>query len=545
MAKKMRFIFVSGGVISSLGKGVTTASIALLLKSRGFKVAVVKCETYMNVDSGTIRPTKHGEVYVTEDGVETDQDLGTYERFIDENLGRENFITNGQIYKTIIERERNFGYEGEDVEIVPHVPEEMIRRFKEAGKKAEADFVIIEIGGTVGEYQNVLFIEANRIMKYRDHEEVIHVHLGYLPTPPSVGEMKSKPMQTSVRTLSATGIQPDFLIGRAETDMDEPRKQRLSWLCNVDEGNIFSNPDVDLIYKIPIILESQGIVDKILRKFKISPIKKDLKPWKKLVEDIGNVKKEIKIAIVGKYFQTGDYMVADSYVSVIEALRHAGWHQEMNMKIEYINAEDLEKTPNDIKKLKNYQGVVVPQGWGKRGVEGKINAIKYLREHKIPFLGLCFGMQMAVIEFARNVCGYDNANSEEINKSTGYPVIHIMPEQVEYIKKHQYGGTIRLGAYPCKLNPKSQIFKAYDGKDIIFERHRHRYEFNNKYREQLEAKGLIIAGTSPDGKLVEAVELSRDKHPFFVATQFHPEYKSRFMTPHPIFSAFIKVAGRK
>lgn len=569
----MKFIFVSGGVISGLGKGITTASIAMLLESHGYRVAPVKCEAYMNVDSGTIRPQEHGEVFVLDDGLEGDQDLGNYERFLNRNLTRENFVTNGQIYAEIIRKERAFEYHGEDVEIVPHVPEEMIRRFKQAGKKHKADVVIIEVGGTVGEYQNVLFIEANRIMKYRDKEDVIHVHLGYLPTPGFLGEMKSKPVQTSTRILSGTGIMPDFIIGRAEKEIDDKRKERLAWLCNIDGENVISNPDVDTIYRIPEIFKKQNFDKKILAKLGLKSKKNDYKKWHDFIAKVDAIKKTVKIAIVGKYFNIGDYVLPDSYISVIEAIKHGAWANDVKPEFTFINCEDYESTspsglrgssPKSIVKLKEFDGVVIPQGWGSRGVEGKIAAIKYLREHKIPYLGLCFGMQMAVIEFARNVCGIKNANSEEVDENTKNPVIHIMPNQKEYLAKHQYGGTIRLGAYPCALKKDSVIFNAYknnqtprdksqtnsnyqiqNSKLIVSERHRHRYEVNNAYRESLIANGLVISGTSPDGELVEAIELPKNKHPFFVGVQSHPEYKSRPLSPHPIFVEFIRAAVKQ
>lgn len=535
----MKYIFVSGGVISGLGKGVTTASIALLLESRGIKVAPIKCDAYMNLDAGTIRPQEHGEVFVTDDGMECDQDIGNYERFLNRNLMKENYLTNGQVYNEIIKRERAFLYKGEDVEIVPHVPEEMIRRFKLAGKKNNADVVIIEIGGTVGEYQNVLFIEANRIMKYRDKEKVIHIHLGYLPTPGFLGEMKSKPVQNSVRILTGTGIQPDFIVGRAEKEIDEKRKERIAWLCNMDKEDIISNPDLDFIYKLPLIFKKQGFDAKIIKKLELKPKGNKLSDWSMLMKKIQTIKKTVKIAIVGKYFNTGDYVLSDSYISVIEAVKHGAWANNLQPEFTWISSADFELAPHQLDNLKKFDGVIIPQGWGPRGSEGKIAAIKYLRKNKIPYLGLCFGMQMAVIEFARNVCGLKDANSEEINPKTKHKVIHIMPNQAEFLAHHQYGGTIRLGAYPCKVKKNTNLYTIYD-RAMISERHRHRYEFNNKFRKKLENAGLVISGASPDNKLVEAIELPIDIHPFFVGVQFHPEYKSRPLSPHPIFAKFMK-----
>lgn len=551
-----KYIFISGGVISGVGKGITTASISLLLKSRGFKVAPIKCDPYVNIDAGTIRPQEHGEVFVCDDGIETDQDLGHYERFLNDSLSRANYVTTGQIYQEIIRRERAFEYEGEDVEVVPHVPEEMIRRFKEAGEKKQADFVIVEIGGTVGEYQNILFIEANRIMKVRDKEDVLHVHVGYLPTPLSIGEMKSKPVQTSVKILNETGIQPDFIIGRSIKPMDQKRKERLAWLCNVDIEDIISNPDVQSIYEVPLILEKQQLTDKILRRFGLrSPKNKDLKKWQELVKGIKKIEKsnarKVKIAIVGKYQRVGDFKLEDAYISVVEAIKHAAWENKVKQEILWIDSEKIENCGLP-RKLKMADGIIVPQGWGSRGVEGKIKAVQYARENKIPYLGLCFGMQMAVIEFARNVCGLKGANSAEVNPKTPHPVIHIMPDQKKYLQKHQYGGTIRLGTWPCRVKSETLLWKIYQrlktkdqGPKTIFERHRHRYEFNNEYKEKLTKAGLVISGVSPDGKLVEAIELSKKQHPFFVGTQFHPEYKSRPLNPHPLFVQFFKAVEQK
>ncbi|MCX6807171.1 MAG: CTP synthase [Candidatus Berkelbacteria bacterium] len=532
----MKYIFVSGGVISGLGKGVTTASVALLLKSRGIKVTAIKCDAYMNVDAGTIRPQEHGEVFVTDDGIECDQDIGHYERFINENLNRTNYVTNGQIYQEIIRRERSFEYNGEDVEIVPHVPEEMIRRFKYAGRSNKADVVIIEVGGTVGEYQNVLFIEANRIMKYRDKEDVIHIHVGYLPTPTFLGEMKSKPVQTSVRVLSSSGIQPDFIIGRAEKPIDEPRKERIAWLCNIDKEDVISNPDVDSIYKIPIIFKEQKLDEKILRKLGIKAKKDDLKDWKKSVERIQKNNKVIKIGIVGKYATIGDYTLGDAYISVVESIKHAAWINNIKPEIKWIDAEKF--TEGDLKEI---DGIVIPGGFGKRGIEGKIKAIKYAREHGLPFLGLCLGLQMAVVEFARNICGLKDANSTEINPKTNYPVIDIMPEQKKFLEKSNYGATMRLGKYPCKLSLGTKASKLYETNEIN-ERHRHRYEVNPKYHQILQKNGLIFSGLSPNKKLVEIIELKN--HPFFVATQFHPEFKSRFTDPHPLFMGLIQASNK-
>ncbi|TSC85768.1 MAG: CTP synthase [Microgenomates group bacterium Gr01-1014_16] len=535
-----KYIFVSGGVISGLGKGITAASIGLLLKSRGIRVTNVKIDMYLNVDAGTIRPQEHGEVFVTDDGIETDQDIGHYERFLNESLKRENYMTTGQVYKTVIDRERAFGYNGEDVEAIPHVTDEIIERIVRAGKVNKADVVIVELGGTVGEYQNGLFFEANRIMKLKWPKNVIHVHVSYLPVIKSVGELKSKPTQQSVHVLNSMGIQPDFLVARSEQEIDKRRRERLALFCNMHDEDIISNPDLDCIYCVPIHLEDQKFSDKLISKLGLKSKRTDLKEWRDFVDRFEGSKKEVKIALVGKYFATGNYVLKDSYICVVEALRHAGAKLGVNVIMNWFNSdgdEDLNKV------LKGYAGVVVPQGWGSRGVEGKIAAVRFAREKKIPYLGLCFGMQMAVIEFARNVCGMKNANSTEVDAKTKYPVIHIMQEQEEYLKQHNYGGTIRLGSWKCKIRTGSLLNKIY-GVDEVAERHRHRYEFNNEFKEKLEKCGLVVSGMSPDGKLVEAIELPKKTHPFFVGTQFHPEYKSRPLSPHPIFMSFIEAAAK-
>ena len=549
-AKKLntKFIFVSGGVISSVGKGITTSSIAMLLESRGYRVAPVKADMYLNVDAGTIRPQEHGEVFVTKDGVETDQDVGNYERFINADLSSSNYITNGQIYQKIIQKERNFEYDGEDVEIVPHVPEEIIRRMEQAARERKADFVIAEIGGTVGEYQNVLYMEANRIMKYRDNRDVIHVHVGYLPTPPSVGEMKSKPMQTSVRILNGSGIQPDFLICRAEKPVDDRRKETLAWITSVPAQNIISAPDIDTIYRVPLIFEQQHLTDKILAKFGMKSGKTDLLQWKRLLSKVSHInsgKKEVNIAVVGKYYETGDYKLADVYISVVEAIKHASWSNGVKAHLNWISSLDVERQGAK-KVLGGFDGIVVPGGFGTRGTEGMIETVRYARENKIPYLGLCYGMQMATIEFARNVAGMKSANTTEVDDDTPHPVIHIMPDQEKKMLNREYGATMRLGGWDCVITRGTKTEAAYlsaglikkSGIAKISERHRHRFEFNNAYREQLTKAGLVISGTTPDGKLVEIVELK--DHPYFVGSQFHPEFQSRPLSPHPLFVGFVK-----
>ncbi len=543
MAKSnTKYIFVSGGVISGIGKGITTASLATILTSKGYKVSPVKIDMYLNVDAGTIRPQEHGEVFVTDDGVESDQDLGHYERFLNSNLTAANYITTGQIYQEVIRKERSFEYNGEDVEAIPHITDEIARRIKEAGNSRSADIVLIELGGTVGEYQNAIFFEASRIMRLKNPTDVLQIHVAYLPIPGYLGEMKSKPVQMSVRTLNSMGIQPDIIVGRSENKLDDRRKDRLALFCNVATEDVISNPDVDTIYRVPSILEEQNLGEIVLKKLGLKTRNKDLKEWKALVEKIEKAKGEVKIAIVGKYFGTGDYQLEDVYVSVIEALKHASWELKVKPKLTWIDSEDFENGKQQIKLLENFDGIVVPGGFGSRGVEGILKAVQFAREHKIPYLGLCYGLHMATIEFARNVLGLKTASTEEIDKDSSHPVIHIMPEQQKLLVGREYGGTMRLGAFRCKLIPNTQVHKLY-GQSEVSERHRHRYEFNNKYREQFEEKGLVVSGTSPNGKLVEMIEIP--DHPFFVGTQAHPEFNSRPLKSHPLYHGFIKAAVKK
>jgi len=536
----MKFIFVSGGVISGLGKGITTASIALLLKSRGFKVAPVKADMYLNIDAGTMNPLEHGEIFVTEDGTEADQDLGHYERFLDQKLAKQNYVTAGAIYQAVLNKERALEYDGKCVEAYIHIPEEIIKRFEKLGQ--EAEIVIIEYGGTVGEYQNVMFFEAARRMKIKYKEDVLFVHVGYLPLPTSIGEMKTKPLQQSIHELNALGIRPDFIICRSEKPVDKRRQDKIALAAALDNQDIINNPDVPSIYEVPLLLEAQGLTKRILEKLKMKPKKKNLKEWRKLIQQTKALKKPVKVAMVGKYYSSGGFSLEDSYVSVVEAVKHAAWKIGVKPEIIWFDSEKLE-TMNQKQfeeALSQIDAMIVPQGWGSRGVEGKIKAILYARENKIPYLGLCFGMQMAVIEFGRNVLGLKRANSTEVNPITPHPVIHIMPDQKEYLEKKQYGGTIRLGGWPCRLLAKTRLAEIYGKTGIISERHRHRYEFNNQYKQKYEKAGMKISGVSPDGKLVEAIEIP--DHPFFIGTQFHPEYQSTPLHPHPLFLGLIKAA---
>ena len=539
--RKTRYIFVIGGVMSGVGKGIATASIGKILQSKGYQVAAIKIDPYINVDAGTMNPVEHGEVFVTDDGLESDQDLGNYERFLDQNLCSDNYMTTGRVYETVIRRERNLGYHGKCVEVVPHIPEEVIRRIKKVAKKDNADFVLIEIGGTVGEYQNILFLEAARMLHLRHPKDVLFILVSYLPVPKKIGEMKTKPTQSAVKAINSVGIQPDFIIARSEYSLDEPRKRKISTFCNVQKEDVISAPDIQNIYEVPLNFKKENLGQRILSKFKLRAKKKNLKDWQSLVNVIKSAKKRVNIGIVGKYFSTGNFVLSDSYISVIEAIKHSAWHHKREVKIHWLNSEEYEKSPRKIKELKNLDGVIVPGGYGKRGVEGKIKTITFCRKNKIPYLGLCYGMQLAVVEFARNICGLKDANTTEINPKTKYPVIALMPEQKIKIKDKDYGGSMRLGAYNCELIGGTLSRRAYKRKEIS-ERHRHRYEFNNDFRTLLEKKGLIIAGINPEKNLVEIIELKN--HPFFVATQFHPEFKSRPLNPHPLFLEFIK-AGLK
>ena len=442
-----KYIFVAGGVMSGIGKGIATASIGKILKSKGFKVTAIKIDPYINVDAGTMNPVEHGEVFVTDDGTECDQDMGNYERFLDENLATENYMTTGRVYQAVISRERNLEYGGKCVEVVPDIPNEVISRILKVVKMTKSDFVIIEIGGTVGEYQNLLFLEAARMMRLQKPNDILFILISYLPIPEMIGEMKTKPTQTAVRLLNEAGIQPDVILARARVPLDAPRKRKISTFCNVLPEDVISAPDIQSIYEVPINLEKDNLGKIILKKLGLKAKKQNLKDWKSLVKTIKGAKKPVKIGMVGKYFETGDFTLMDSYISIIEAVKHASWFFKRKPEVYWIGAEKYEKFPSKLKELKNYDGIIVPGGFGGRGIEGKIKAIEYCRKNKIPYLGLCLGMQLSVIEFARNVCGLKKANSAEFSPNCKAPVIDVMPEQKTLLKEKQYGGTMRLGAY--------------------------------------------------------------------------------------------------
>src|SRR3989338_981168 len=538
-----KYIFVIGGVMSGVGKGVATASLGKILASRGYNVSLVKIDPYLNVDAGTMNPVEHGEVFVTEDGLETDQDLGNYERFLDRNMHACNSMTTGSVFKSVIERERDLKYEGKCVETIPHVTEEVQKRIKKAASETGADFLLVEIGGTVGEYKNMLFLEAASLTRLLHPQDTRFILVSYLPIPKMVGEMKTKPTQHAARTLNSAGIQPDFIIARSEVPLDEPRKKKIAIFCNVAPDDVISAPDITSIYEIPVNFEKDRIGNKILKKFRMKPKKAaGLTGWNRLVRKIRTVSKPVKIGIIGKYFNSGNFVIKDAYLSVIEATKHAAWHWDRKPEIQWLDSEIYEKNPRALKALSKYDGIIVPGGFGDRGVEGKIKAIGYVRKYKIPFLGLCYGMQLATIEFARNVCGLKNAHTTEVNKNTRHPVIDIMEEQKQNLEKSNYGASMRLGAYRCVLTADTLAQEAY-GKKEVWERHRHRYELNNNYRQILESRGLVVSGVNPEKNLIEIIEIKN--HPFFVGSQFHPEFLSRPLRPHPLFRDFVKASIRK
>jgi CTP synthase len=552
-----KYIFVVGGVISGVGKGVAASSIARILKDRGQRVTAIKIDPYINIDAGTMNPTEHGEVFVLDDGDETDQDMGNYERFLDLTLTKINYMTTGRVYQTVIEKERNLEYAGKCVEVVPHIPLEVIRRIELARDTAQADVVIIEIGGTVGEYQNMLFLEAARMMKIKHTKDVFFVMVSYLPIPSKVGEMKTKPTQYAVRTLNGSGIQPNIIIARSKQPLDDRRKEKLSMFCNVTPENVISAPDVDSIYDIPLNFEKEGLGDMIcdVVGMKCTPSgSESSKRWNKFAKSVHSSKVEINIAVIGKYFNTGDFTLSDSYLSVIEAIKFSAYSQGKKPVLTWMSSMDFEKDPKSVKNLSNYDGIVIPGGFGARGVEGKLKAIQYAREHGIPYFGLCYGMQLLVIEYARNVLGLKDANTREVNPTAKNIIIDVMEDQKEKIATKKLGGSMRLGAFPAVLKKGTVAAKAYlslgseangDGTVTISERHRHRYEVNNAYIETLQKGGLVFSGMSPDGNLCEIAELPGSQHPFFLGTQFHPEFKAHPLSPHPLFTAFIKACIKK
>ncbi|HLP86788.1 MAG TPA: CTP synthase [Candidatus Paceibacterota bacterium] len=536
---KSKYIFVVGGVISGVGKGVASSSIGLLMEARGYTVTSIKIDPYVNIDAGTMNPTEHGEVFVLDDGYECDQDMGNYERFLNTTLTERNYMTTGRVYQQVINKERNLEYKGKNVEVVPDVPLEIISRIKGAAKFADADITIIEIGGTVGEYQNVLFLEAARMLKSQNPQDVAFVLVSYLPVPSNLGEMKTKPTQYASRTLNSAGVQADIIVARGPIALDKKRKEKIALFCNVPEDNVISAPDVKSIYDIPLNFEKDKIGETIEKVLGLPKSPANLTKWKKFVTKTKNGEHKVKIAVVGKYFDSGDFVLSDVYISILEALKFSSYESGVGIEIACVNSKDFESKKLPLSMLKKFDGVIVPGGFGETGIEGIISAIGYARREKIPYFGLCYGMQLMVIEYARNVLGLKDANTREINPKSKNLVIDVMEDQKEKIECKNMGGSMRLGAYPAVLAKGSVAFEAYK-KEVISERHRHRYEVNNEYKEILEKAGLIFSGTSPDGKLCEIAELSPKDHPFFLGTQFHPEFKARPLDPHPLFTAFIK-----
>ena len=532
--------------MSGVGKGIAASSLGKILQFNGFEVSAVKIDPYVNVDAGTMNPTEHGEVFVLDDGYECDQDMGNYERFLNKSLTRDSYMTTGSVYQKVIAKERALGYKGKCVDVVPDVPLAVLEQIKKASELENADITIIEIGGTLGEYQNVLFLEAARILKIKRPKDVAFVLVSYLPTPKKIGEMKTKPTQYAVRTMGQTGLFPDIIIGRSEIAMDKKRKEKIALSCSMSPEDIISAPDVDSVYDVPENFLKEKLDKRILKKLGLKSRKtnkKALSEWQNFIKNSKKGKKKAKIAVVGKYFDTGDFVLSDAYLSVIEALKYSAYSLRAQVQISWINSKNFEgeRPKMKISELSAYDALLVPGGFGKSGIEGKLEAIKYARVNKIPFLGICYGMQLATIEFARNVCGLSKASSAELDPKSPDKIIDILDEQKEKIKKGDFGGSMRLGAYPAVIKPKTLAESLYKT-DKISERHRHRYELNPKYKALLEEKGMMVSASSPDGTLAEIVELKKSLHPFFIASQFHPEFQARPLSPHPLFVAFVKEA---
>ena len=536
MTTNTKYIFVTGGVVSSLGKGITAASLGRLLKSRGYRVTIQKFDPYINIDPGTMSPYQHGEVFVTDDGAETDLDLGHYERFIDINLSKNSNTTTGKIYQSVINKERRGDYLGGTVQVIPHITNEIKERVFRVGKQDNADFVITEIGGTVGDIESLPFLEAIRqVKKDVGKNDVLYIHVTLVPYISAAGELKTKPTQHSVKELRSIGISPDIIVCRSEKPISKEMREKMAMFCDVDHDAVIQNLTARSIYEVPMLMEEQGLDTIVLRKLEMEDKPKDMQGWHDMVARIlKKYDKKVTIAVVGKYVA-----LQDAYISITESLRHAAVANEAELDIHWVNAEEIEADDTDMDKVMGgVDGILVPGGFGNRGIEGKIKAIQYAREHKIPFFGICLGMQCAVIEFARHVCGMADANSSEFNPNSTHPVIDLMPEQLDV---EDLGGTMRLGLYPCKVYPDTLTSKAYNA-ELIYERHRHRYEFNNAFREEIVGKGLVLGGTLPNGRLVEIVELPESEHPWFLGAQFHPEFKSRPTNPHPLFRDFVGAA---
>ncbi len=553
--KTHKYIFVIGGVMSGVGKGITTSSIGTILQAKGYTVNISKADPYLNVDAGTMNPTEHGEVFVLNSGLETDQDMGNYERFLNRDLSSADYMTSGMVYQTVIARERALGYKGRCVESLPNIRDEIVARMKAGGEATKSDISIIEIGGTVGDYENIMYIEAARYLKSKFPNDVLFVMVTFLPIPNKIGEMKSKPTQQAIRQLQGYGVQPDFIIARSEVPLDDRRKEKIAISSNVPAENVISAPDIDSIYDVPINFERDKLGDRIEKQLKLRTRKIDLSGWKRFVRSVKTSKKEVRIAVVGKYFDSGDFVLSDAYVSVIEAIKFSAFSLGYKAKLEWISAQEFDGTPAQVKKalkekLKGIQGILVPGGFGETGIAGKINVIEYARTNKIPYLGLCYGMQLLVIEYARNVAELHDAHTCEIDPHATHLVIDIMEHQKKHLAEGRYGASMRLGSYPCVLHTGTLAHDAYAkagwGKNkIIIERHRHRYEVNPMYTERLKKAGLVFSGTSPDGTLMEIAELPKREHPFFVGSQFHPEFLARPLSPHPLFTEFLRASSKQ
>ncbi|HVW82522.1 MAG TPA: CTP synthase [Candidatus Paceibacterota bacterium] len=547
MAKEgHKYIFVLGGVMSGVGKGVVTSSIGLLLQQKGYPVNLVKIDPYLNVDAGTMNPTEHGEVFVLTSGLETDQDMGNYERFLGRDLTNEDYMTSGMVYQSVINRERSLGYGGKFVEAIPHVRDEIIARMEAAAEYNGSKISVLEIGGTVGDFQNALYIDAARTLKMKYPDDVLFVMVSYLPVPGTIGEMKTRPTQHAVRELNSYGVQPDFLIARSTHALDDKRKEKLAIWCNIRKDHVISAPDIASIYEAPLNFEKDKLGDMLLDALKLPEKRKaSLAKWANFVKRATNGKAPpVDIAIVGKYFDTGDFVLSDAYLSVIEAIKFSAAALGRRARITWVNSKDFEKGKAKVAMLAKFDGIIVPGGFGETGIEGKIKAIEYAREHKIPYFGLCYGMQLMVVEYARHVLGRKEAHTTEIKKGAKDPVVDVMLEQKQHLEGGKYGGTMRLGTYPAHLKKGSIARGAYKA-EMVQERHRHRYEINNAYVKQLEEAGLIFSGTSPDRSLMEIAELPKSKHPFMLGTQFHPELQARPLAPHPLFTAFLAAAVNK
>ena len=544
-----KYIFVVGGVMSGVGKGITTSSIGALLQSKGFSVNLLKVDPYLNVDAGTMNPTEHGEVFVLDSGLETDQDMGNYERFLNRSLTGDDYITSGMVYKHVIEAERALKYGGHCVEAIPHIRDEIINRFQKSAKVNKSDITVIEIGGTIGDYQNIMFIEAARVMKVKYPHDVAFVMVSYMPVPHMLGEMKSKPTQNALRQLNSYGVNADMIIARSEVPMDHKRKEKIAVSCSLPVENIISAPDIESVFDVPINFEKDHLSEILMKIIYLRAKKNEpgIGEWINFAKSVKNTKDTVDIAIVGKYFNTGDFVLTDAYVSVLEAIKYSSYKLGRKAKIHTINSRDYEGEAlknADFKALEKFDGIIVPGGFGESGIEGKLVVIKYAREKKIPYFGLCYGMQLMVIEYARNVLKLKDANTAEINKSSSALVIDIMPDQKKKLEQLNYGGSMRLGAYDAHIKKGTIAYSAYK-KDVIQERHRHRYEVNTEFIKKIEDAGLIFSGKSPNGVLMEIAELPKKVHPFFLGTQFHPEFLARPLAPHPLFTAFIKAAINK